>query len=67
MEKDEALMLLMRAAEAEIGIAVRTNNVQLLRNKLYAAKRGETGLPELAIISPPVDADSVLWIVKKER
>lgn len=63
--KEKLLMLLLEAAEAEYGIAVRTNSTQLLRNKLYALLREDTSLPKMAIVSPPVNSDSILWVIKK--
>ncbi len=59
------LMLLLQAAESPLGIAIRTDNVQLVRNKLYALAKEHPELPKFALISPPVGSDSVLWIVKK--
>lgn len=63
--KEKLLMLLLEASESEFGIAVRTNSPQLLRNKLYALMRENDTLPKMAIVSPPVNSDSILWIVKK--
>lgn len=63
--KEKLLMLLLTAAESEFGISVRTNSPQLLRNKLYALMREDIGLPKMAIASPPVNSDSILWIIRK--
>ena len=65
MPQPDLAFLLLRASEAEIGICVVTNNVQLLRNKLYA-ERKRLGLLNLTFIQPPVDSESRLWIIKKD-
>ena len=57
--------LLIRADSTAIGICVITNNVQLLRNKLYA-ERKRLGLTNLTFVQPPVDSESRLWIIKKD-
>jgi hypothetical protein len=57
--------LLYRASESPIGLAVRTNNPQLLRNKLYALRK-QLGLTNLTFIQPPVGSDTCLWIIKKD-
>lgn len=63
--KPDLSFLLLRADEAEVGIAVVTNNPQLLRNQLYA-ERKKLGLTNLTFIQPPVDSDTRLWIIKKD-
>lgn len=65
MPQPDLAFLLLRASESEVGLSVITNNVQLLRNKLYA-ERKRLGLLNLSFIQPPVDSESRLWIVKKE-
>ena len=65
MPQPDLAFLLLRASESEVGLSVITNNVQLLRNKLYA-ERKRLGLLNLSFIQPPVDGGSRLWIVKKE-
>lgn len=63
----QILMLLLEADEAEVGIAIKTSNVTLLRNKIYKLLRENAGLGPFALIVPPTDPESTLWIVKKER
>lgn len=65
MPSPDLTHLLFLANEAEIGIAVITNNPQLLRNKLYA-ERKRCGLTNLTFIQPPTDSESRLWIIHKE-
>lgn len=65
LPQPDLAFLLLRADEAEIGLAVVTNNPQLLRNKLYA-ERKRLGLTNLTFIQPPVDSDTRLWIIKKD-
>lgn len=65
LPQPDLAFLLLRADEAEVGIAVVTNNPQLLRNKLYA-ERKRLGLTNLTFIQPPVGSDTRLWIVKKD-
>ncbi len=65
MQPDFAFLLL-RASEAERGVKVRTNNPQLLRNKLYAERKNHPDFHNLTFIQPPHDPESYLWIIKKE-
>lgn len=65
MPQPDLSYLLYLANEAEIGIAVVTNNPILLRNKLYA-ERKRLGFTHLTFIQPPTDSASRLWIIKKE-
>jgi hypothetical protein len=57
--------LLYSASEAAIGLAVRTNNPQLLKNKLYALRK-KLGLTNLTFIQPPVGSEAYIWIIKKD-
>lgn len=63
--KPDLAHLLYRANESAVGISVVTNNPQILRNKLYAERKA-CGLTNLTFIQPPVDAESRLWIIKKD-
>ncbi len=65
MPQPDLASLLLRAREAEVGISVVTNNVQLLKNRLYA-ERKRHGFTDLTFAQPPVDGDTRLWIIKKE-
>lgn len=66
MPKPDLDYLLFRAEEAEIGVAIITNNPQLLRNQLYAARK-RLGLTNLTFLQPPTDSDTRLWIIKKDQ
>ncbi len=66
MSNPDLTFLLFKANEAEIGLSVITNNPQLLRNQLYAERKRQ-GLTNLTFIQPPVDSDTRLWIVKKDK
>lgn len=57
--------LLLAADEAEFGIAVITNDPRLLRNQLYA-ERKRLGMTHLSFAQPHENAESRLWIIKKE-
>lgn len=65
MPQPDLASLLLRAREAELGLCVVTNNVQLLKNRLYA-ERKRLGFTDLTFAQPPVDGDTRLWIIKKE-
>lgn len=67
MDDTELLTLLLRAAESEFGIAVTTDNPTLLRNRLYKLKKTQPSLSKLAIVSPPIDSDRTLWLVRKDK
>lgn len=61
--------LLYRALSAPIGIVVSTNDVKMLREKLYAVRR-EAQNPDLeALTFAPsrVNPDTELWIVRKSN
>jgi len=64
--RPKLLELLDSALVADHGVAVRTNNVQLLRQKLYAVRRESERFSVLSLTPSPIDAESVLWIVKKD-
>lgn len=67
MQPHELQGLLHRAHESERGIRIRTSSPQLLRNKLYALMREYPALAGLGIITPPVNSDTHIWLVKKEQ
>lgn len=65
MSEDFFRFLMMEAEETPLGIAITTNEPQLLRNKLYALRRESPGcFTSLSFVIPPVPGE--LWIVKKE-
>lgn len=59
MRKDEVLALVARANEAEVGIIVRTNAPERLRNRLYQALRS------LSISMSLYVRGDTIWMVKK--
>lgn len=58
---------LHRALAAEIGIVVRTNDTDLLRNRLYAARRQAQNpdFESLSLMFSRSAPKTELWIVKK--
>lgn len=65
MPSPDLSYLLYRANECAVGVSVRTNNPQLLRNKLYALRK-QLGLTNLTFTQPPVGSDTCIWIIKKD-
>lgn len=70
MKDYELEEILWRAVEARIGIEVRTSNVEALKFGLYetrakARKNGNEAFDNLAMLTPPTNADEYLWIVKQ--
>lgn len=62
------LELLYQALHSAHGIVVRTDDVQFLRQKLYAERR-KAADPALAVLSfapSPVNPEGELWIIKRE-
>jgi len=61
----ELMSLLYQALQSPCGIAVRTNNFQLARQKFYAARREcqDSDLAELQFRQGPLDPNE-LWISK---
>lgn len=54
-----------RAAEAKVGIAVKTNMRQSLRVELYRYRSSTGGFENLLIHFPPDESE--LWIINKEQ
>ena len=61
-----AMELWHRAAEAEVGIRVPTEDVNYLTQTLYAARRAE-GNPEELMILSIVKVKGGLWLVKNSK
>lgn len=61
--------LLYQALSAEIGIVLDTDDVQLLIQKLHAAKRNanDPSLDCLVIMKSREKPESQVWIAKKEQ
>jgi len=58
---------LFRALDAKVGIVVSTNNPDLLRTKLYAARRQAMNpiFEELSILISRTSPSNEIWIVRK--
>ena len=56
--------ILYKALRAEIGIVVRTNDPERLRQKLYAARKEDEDLASLRITISRTSPENELWIVK---
>ena len=52
--------------ETPLGIIVKTDNVTLLRQKLYAARKSDPVFAPISLVPSPVNPDE-LWIVNKEN
>lgn len=63
---NEALGILMLAAETPCGLVVCTNDFGLARSRLYSAMRGAApAFDDLQLSTPPNGARDELWIIKK--
>jgi hypothetical protein len=60
------LDLLYQALDTPQGIAVPTDNVPLLRQKLYALRKGDPQLHVLGFSPSPTNPTTELWILRKE-
>ncbi len=63
--KNEFRSILYRAANSRLGLAVRTNDPERLRAKLYAIRREDPALADLTF-SIPAEPDH-LYIINKAR
>lgn len=61
----ELLAILYQAAESQHGLSVTTNDVNKLRQRLYATREGHPQLAALRFSPSPVDPNE-LWILKNE-
>lgn len=61
--------LLYRALDAEVGIAVRTSDVALLRNRLYLCRRQAQNPDFEALTFSPsrTNPESELWILRNNK
>lgn len=66
-QPESLLELLYAALRSPYGLKVRTDNFNLLRNKLYAIRRQHKELSSLSLTSSPLEPDAVLWIMKNEQ
>jgi len=60
------LELLYAALAEEYGIRVRTNNLPVLRQKLYALRKAHADLSCLSLVQSPFD-ENELWILKARK
>ena len=60
------LELLYAALAEEYGIRVTTNNLPVLRQKLYALRKAHDELSCLSLVQSPFDANE-LWIIKARK
>lgn len=62
-----ALAIWSRAAAAEIGVGIKTNDKRSLQNMLYTVRQnsGDASLDNLVIVLPKEPEDEV-WIVKRQ-
>lgn len=65
-QADPKLLEILYAALAEpVGLTVRTNSVEKLRQKLYVIRAEFADLQCLSFSPSPVEPETELWIVKK--
>lgn len=67
LEKLKLTELLYEALAATVGIIVRTNDVTLLRQRLYEIRKEDANLLVLSFSPSPVDPNSELWIYRNEQ
>lgn len=63
--KAELASILFRARQARIGLRIRTNNPDQLRQKLYPIRKEHPELSPLSFIISPTDPEHILFIVNK--
>ena len=63
--KSQLSDLLYTALGEDLGIIVETNNVNLLRAKLYSVIREDPALTGLSLAVSRTQPESQLWIVKR--
>lgn len=64
MTPHELLEILYTALHSEFGSVVETDNLELLRAKLYAVRKDHEDLQILSFVQSPTNP-SHLWIVKR--
>tara|TARA_R110000868_G_scaffold274194_1_gene533414 strand:+ start:842 stop:1051 length:210 start_codon:yes stop_codon:yes gene_type:complete len=57
--------LLFSALAAEFGLRIQTNNPELLRQKLYSARKTDETFSALTFLPAPNNPTAELWIIKK--
>jgi hypothetical protein len=65
MKREELIELLYAALGTPLGVEVETNRPDLLRAKLYAARRGDSALDCLSIHESPSNPSGALFIVNR--
>ena len=66
MKAEEVAALLYEALATDLGLAVSTNNPELLRQRLYTERRKDAALEVLSIHISPLNPGGELWIVNKK-
>lgn len=59
------LDLLYRAENSPLGIVVETNDVNRLRQKLYALKKEHDDLKDLILKPHPLNPNSTLFLIRR--
>ena len=58
--------ILYQALASEHGIVVTTDNVRLLKQRLYAARKKDEDLACITLATSPTNPNGEIWLVKKE-
>jgi hypothetical protein len=66
MKAEEVAALLYEALGEPAGLAVETNNPELLRQRLYTERRKDAALENLSIHISPSNPSGEVWIVNKK-
>jgi hypothetical protein len=59
--------LLFAALASPFGLAVETTSPEQLRQRLYAARKGDPSFASLSFIFSPESPESEVWIIKREK
>jgi hypothetical protein len=62
----ELLAVLYAAVNSELGVRVKSNDIMLLRQRLYVARSGNPDFEALRFSQSPVNPNE-LWIVKNAK
>ena len=65
MREPPLIELLYEALNAEIGILVRSNDAERLRQKLYAERKSDPALANLSLVLSRTDPKHLLLIIRK--
>ncbi len=67
MEKAKLKEELYRALASPVGIILRTNDVNLLRQRLYTLRKEDEALGVLSFSPSPTDPNGELWITHNDK